>query len=97
MVCGCDSQAWVCTPVVLAIRGPQGHPVCAHGLCAASFWGAHLTGCAGLTTRAQEVWKARDRFCESQQPRIDALWRFVQEQRVRRRQARPAAQQWGSI
>jgi hypothetical protein len=39
--------------------------------------------------RAQEVFKARDRFCETQQPRIDALWRFVQEQRVRRRQARP--------
>jgi len=40
--------------------------------------------------RAQEVFKARDRFCESQQPRIDSLWRFVQEQRVRRRQARPS-------
>ena len=34
----------------------------------------------------QEVWKARDKFCESQQPRIEALWRFVQEQRARRRQ-----------
>lgn len=40
----------------------------------------------------QEVWKAREKFCESQQLRIGALWRFVQEQRVRRRQARSMAQ-----
>ncbi len=36
----------------------------------------------------QEVHKAREKFCAAQQPRIDTLWRFVQEQRTRRRQAR---------
>eukprot|EP00884_Botryococcus_braunii_P013754 jgi/Botrbrau1/2237/Bobra.101_2s0065.1 len=34
----------------------------------------------------EEAYKARERFCESQQPRIEALWRFVKEQRMRRRQ-----------
>lgn len=53
-----------------------------------------MTGRTCPRPRTQEVWKAREKFCESQQTRIDALWRFVQEQRARRRQARPAALQW---
>ncbi|KAK9838128.1 hypothetical protein WJX81_002944 [Elliptochloris bilobata] len=40
----------------------------------------------------EEVWKARDKFCESQQPHVDVLWRFVQEQRARRRQG-PSARE----
>ena len=83
--------------VALAIRGAR-RPQRArrfHGLCLAGFLSrsSYLTGRTWLRRRMQEVWKAREKFCESQQPRIDALWRFVQEQRARRRQARPTAPQ----
>lgn len=34
----------------------------------------------------QELQASRAKFCKSQQGRIDELWKFVQEQRIRRRQ-----------
>lgn len=35
----------------------------------------------------QDLHSNRTNFCKSQQLRIDELWRFVQDQRVKRRQA----------
>jgi hypothetical protein len=34
----------------------------------------------------QELHSSREKFCRSQQSRIDELWRLVQEQRIKRRQ-----------
>ncbi|CAL8464520.1 g4055 [Coccomyxa elongata] len=40
----------------------------------------------------QDLHNNRTKFCKSQQPRIDQLWRFVQDQRLRRKQG-PSAKE----
>ena len=89
----CYSHVWTCTSVRLAVYGGglSWFPVCLCDLCQAVLPMSSPDRLGRPHGRTQEVWKARDNFCESQQPHIDALWRFVQEQRARRRQARPAA------
>ena len=39
----------------------------------------------------QDLQKSRSKFCSLQQPHIDGLWKFVQEQRAARRKVPPAS------